>query len=66
MKRSTLIKNTVPAPAGIDSSLANLVEALARQAARDDYARHLASGNDNEKSGDLCPILDRPSDRSVD
>lgn len=58
-------RRTIPPPAGLEPALANLVEALARQAARDDYAR-LTGGNGNDKSGDLRPILERPTDRQVD
>lgn len=50
------------APDNVHPALARLVEALARQAARDDYERHRGGENNNEESGDIRPLLQRPSD----
>ncbi|TIO62976.1 hypothetical protein [Mesorhizobium sp.] len=51
----------LPAPPGVHPDLARLVEALARQAARDDYAAR-QQDNDDEASGTLRPLFQRSSD----
>jgi len=53
-------RSAIPPPTGVEPALARLVEALARQAARDDYARQ-SGGDNNEASGDLRPIFERPA-----
>ena len=69
MAKRVVIRNPpslVPRPLGVEPALARIVEALARQAARDDYASRNGGDNDDEKSGDIRPLLQRPPDRQVD
>jgi len=55
-------RKPLPPPPGVHPALAGIVEALARQAARDDYMRRLGE-IDHEASGALRPLFQRPANR---
>jgi hypothetical protein len=62
MKPAYPLRKPLLPPPGIHPALAAIVEALARQAARDDYVRRQGE-NDHEASGALRPLFQRPADR---
>ncbi|MEP9389612.1 hypothetical protein [Mesorhizobium sp. KR9-304] len=65
-----MIRPSVAPPAGIHPALARFVEALARQAARDDYHAQEAvrvegpnGDQNNETRRDIRQVFERPADR---
>lgn len=69
MAKRRIIRNPpslVPVPPGMHPAVARIIEALARQMARDDYDRQMGGEVDDETSGDLRPLFQRPPDRQVD
>ena len=45
-----------------DEAILRLARVLARLTAREDHERELANQGSKEESGDLCPVLDGPSE----
>ena len=67
VKQALPSRHAITPPHDVDLVLSCLVEALARQAAREDYRKARAGrGGEDAARGDIQPIFVGPAERQVD